>query len=57
MTMGIKLGILIWIVAVLFAVVVELRSDDPENEDDLIERYGGEPREVCQNGRLYSQRD
>lgn len=36
MTMGIKLGILIWIVTVLFAVVVELRSNDPEDEDDLI---------------------
>lgn len=36
MTMGIKIGILIWIVAVLFTVVVELRSDDPEDEDDLI---------------------
>ena len=35
MTMGIKIGILVWIVAVLFAVVVELRSDEPEN-DDLI---------------------
>lgn len=36
MTMGIKIGILIWIVAVLFAVVVELRSDEPENDEDLI---------------------
>ena len=36
MTMGIKIGILIWIIAVIFAVVVELRSNDPEKDDDLI---------------------
>lgn len=33
MTMGIKIGFLVWLAAVLFAVVIELRSDDPEDED------------------------
>jgi hypothetical protein len=35
MTMGIKIAILIWIVAVLFSVAVQLRSDDSESDDDL----------------------
>lgn len=36
MTMGIKIAILIWIVATLFSVVIHLRSDESERDDDLM---------------------
>lgn len=36
MTMGIKLGILIWITVVLFSVAIRSTSNGSEKDDDLL---------------------